>query len=249
MMRNLKILGCCALLVSPLLWADEKALQLHSGEQRVALIELFTSEGCSSCPPADRWLSSLKNDPDLFSKFVPLAFHVDYWDYIGWKDEFARAEFSARQRRYIEEGAANVVYTPGVFKNGKEWRTRRDAGVSADDSEIAGSLTLTVNNNAFNGRFDPASGEQEKLQLQIAILGLDLETQVGAGENRGKTLHHDFVVVGFSSVELNYDNGSYIVSGHLPETFFDAKNRAVAAWVSTGRLLSPIQAVGGFLPD
>jgi hypothetical protein len=136
-----------------------------------------------------------------------------------------------------------------VFKNGKEWRTQRGAGVKADESEIAGSLTLTVNDNAFDGRFDRASDGQEKLQLQIAILGLNMATQVRAGENRGKTLRHDFVVVGFSSVELHYDNGSYIASGRLPETFFNAKNQAVAAWVSTERLLLPIQAVGGFLPD
>lgn len=246
-MRKLGILGCCALLVAPLLHADEQSQSFESGERRVALVELFTSEGCSSCPPADRWLSDLKNDPNLFTKFVPLAFHVDYWDYIGWKDDFARPEFSTRQRRYIDEGAANVVYTPGLFKDGKEWRTRRNVDIVTDESDVVGSLAINVAGGKFDGQFDSASSDRGDLLLHVAILGMNLETQVQAGENRGKTLYHDFVVVGFSSIELEYDDGIYAAAGKLPETFVIANDLAVVAWVSNGKQQAPLQAVGGFI--
>ena len=68
--------------------ATAASLTLSSQEQRTTLIELYTSEGCSSCPPADRWLSRLKDDPRLWKQIVPLAFHVDYWNYLGWRDRF-----------------------------------------------------------------------------------------------------------------------------------------------------------------
>ena len=84
----------------------------ESSEKPTALVELYTSEGCSSCPPADRWLSSLKDDEGLWKEFVPLAFHVDYWDYIGWEDRFADKQYSQRQRRYAHEFSEPTVYTP-----------------------------------------------------------------------------------------------------------------------------------------
>ena len=89
-----------SILVSTLSAADtiDTPIKLSSGETQVALIELFTSEGCSSCPPADRWLSQLKTDPNLWQEFTPIGFHVDYWDYIGWSDEFAQARFGDLQQ-------------------------------------------------------------------------------------------------------------------------------------------------------
>ena len=102
--------------------ATVEPLEFASGRSRVALIELYTSEGCSSCPPADRWLSKLRNERQLWRDYVPIAFHVDYWDYIGWRDRFAHTEYSNRQRQYQREGGTGVVYTPGFFNNGEEWR-------------------------------------------------------------------------------------------------------------------------------
>ncbi len=80
--------------------ATNGEITIQSDVTQSNLIELYTSEGCSSCPPADRWLSTLKDHPALWQQLVPIAFHVDYWDYIGWKDRFARAEFTDRQRRF-----------------------------------------------------------------------------------------------------------------------------------------------------
>ncbi|MGJ8664273.1 MAG: DUF1223 domain-containing protein, partial [Marinicella sp.] len=74
--------------------------ETSSADEQTTLIELFTSEGCSSCPPADAFLSQFQNSDDLWNQYIPIAFHVDYWDYIGWKDVFASPEFSARQRSH-----------------------------------------------------------------------------------------------------------------------------------------------------
>lgn len=96
--------------------------RFSSGEKQTALLELYTSEGCSSCPPADRWLSSLKSKEGLWEEFIPIALHVDYWDYIGWQDRFASKQYSQRQRQYAREQSLKTVYTPGFVYNGKEWR-------------------------------------------------------------------------------------------------------------------------------
>src|SRR5437867_5566462 len=85
----------------------------ESGDTQSSLIELFTSEGCSSCPPAERWLSALKSRSDLWKKAVPVAFHVDYWDHLGWRDRFAKPEFTSRQQRYAAAWGGDSVYTPG----------------------------------------------------------------------------------------------------------------------------------------
>src|SRR4051794_21813675 len=92
------------------------------------VVELYTSEGCDSCPPADRWFSALKAEAAK-GTVVPLAFHVDYWDYLGWKDRFADAAFSVRHREAASRGGAKVIYTPQVLFEGREfaqWR-RTDA--------------------------------------------------------------------------------------------------------------------------
>ena len=92
----------------------------RSGPQTTALVELYTSEGCSSCPPADRWLSALGERQGL-ERVVPLALHVDYWDYIGWKDPYAKREFSQRQRRLSQLQRASFVYTPQVLLQGRDF--------------------------------------------------------------------------------------------------------------------------------
>lgn len=101
--------------------ANENRAVFTSTETQVRLVELYTSEGCSSCPPADRWLSGLLTSPHLWGSIIPIAFHVSYWDYLGWHDSFALDEYSQRQRAYANLGKTGV-YTPGFFVNGQEWR-------------------------------------------------------------------------------------------------------------------------------
>ena len=95
---------------------------LKSASSRTSVLELFTSEGCSSCPPADEWMSRLIDDDRLWSEVVPIAFHVDYWDHLGWKDPVASRDFSSRQREHAASWKNNRVYTPGFVLNGLEWR-------------------------------------------------------------------------------------------------------------------------------
>src|SRR5688572_27843983 len=101
-------------------WAA--ACSAVSGAGTTALVELYTSEGCDSCPPADRWLSSLGSRGLVPGKVVPMALHVDYWDYIGWKDPYARREFSLRQRLHATLKKARLVYTPQVLLQGQDYR-------------------------------------------------------------------------------------------------------------------------------
>lgn len=96
---------------------------LFSARNELArLAELYTSEGCSSCPPADRWLGRFFGHPELFRSIVPVASHVDYWDDLGWPERFADPAYGERQRRLTESGRAESVYTPGVFVNGFDGR-------------------------------------------------------------------------------------------------------------------------------
>src|SRR5713101_6658813 len=107
-------------LASAIARADQ--LKFESGEKRVALVELFTSEGCSSCPPAERTLSKLTTHPSLWKTFVPVAFHVNYWDNLGWKDRLASVEFTQRKHTYASGWGSDTVYTPEFVLNGREWQ-------------------------------------------------------------------------------------------------------------------------------
>lgn len=226
---------------------SDEQVQLSSGQKKVALIELFTSEGCSSCPPADRWLTRTKTNPGLWNEFVPIAFHVDYWDYIGWKDKFSRAEFGDRQRRYAAEGGVRVVYTPGLFRNGHEWRGwQKNKAIAGEDGE-AGELSLLIGGADIAARFDAPHNHHGKLTLHIAVLGMNLETKVSAGENSGKTLQHDFVALSVVSVQLDKKGSSYSVITRLPAISPAPLEQAIVAWVSEGDRQAPIQSVGGFL--
>jgi hypothetical protein len=139
--------------------AQNAPLTFQSSGKQTALIELYTSEGCSSCPPAETWLSRLKESPGLWKDFVPLAFHVDYWDYLGWRDPWANKSFSDRQRAYAKQWRSESIYTPGFVLNGKEWRdwsALKDGPKSAGVN--AGVLTVTSSDtNHWQVSFAPAN--------------------------------------------------------------------------------------------
>lgn len=173
----------------------------QSPAHRVALIELYTSEGCDSCPPADKWLSSLQTG----ERIVPLALHVDYWDQLGWKDRFASPLFTERQRVLSALGGSRVVYTPGVYLNLREFRgwssdaRLRDA-VAAIDAKPAGAdirleLAPGTGQIDINAGFKLRPGAAARQpQAFIALYESRLSTSVRAGENRGATSEHDNVV-------------------------------------------------------
>ncbi|MCH9695313.1 MAG: DUF1223 domain-containing protein [Gammaproteobacteria bacterium] len=222
-------------------------LVLNSGSSRVALIELYTSEGCSSCPPADKWLAGLTDDDRLWKDFTPIAFHVDYWDYIGWKDRFAQASFSHRQRRYIDQGGARFVYTPGLFLDGTEWVGWRNNESNYELAADSGVLQLRVSGDELTVRYTPAATMQERLTVHVAVLGMNLESRVRAGENKGRTLRHDFVALGVESVDMQRAAAGFEAKLKMPDIRIEASDRAIVAWVSRAGQEAPLQSVGGYL--
>lgn len=223
----------------------------ESGSQQTQLIELYTSEGCSSCPPAERWFTELGQEDGLWTDYVPVAFHVTYWNYLGWRDALSDAAFDQRQRRRAA-GARSSVYTPGVFRDGAEfrqWRRLRSAPQIASEAPV-GQLTVSVTDSeivaSFDTREDGAMADQN-LALEVAVLSSGISSDVKAGENRGRSLRHDFVVVDLQSESLTRDNDVWLARIPLPATDGVSKP-ALAAWVvdADGQ---PIQATGGWLPN
>jgi len=225
-----------------------ETVNVQSPEQQTTLLELFTSEGCSSCPTADRWLSGLKDDPRLWRQLIPVAFHVDYWDYIGWPDRFARPEYSHRQSAHAMNWGNGRVYTPGLVQNGEEWSGWfHDRELVLDTRKTVGTLQLNIDAQDCRVRFEPSTTAPAQLELNIAVLGFDLSSEVAAGENRGRTLQHDFVVLGYKRIALQHSGAGFTARTKLPPLQVEARRRAVAAWISAPQDPRPLQAVGGWL--
>ncbi|MGB0849145.1 MAG: DUF1223 domain-containing protein [Thiolinea sp.] len=215
------------------------------------VLELFTSEGCSSCPPADRWFTTLKDKSDVFDDFIPLAFHVDYWNYLGWNDRFASSDYSDRQRRHVAAGNVRQSYTPGVVLNGEEWRGHL-RGVRQWDAagKRAGILKAVLgDDNKLAVNFSPASADyfsQQELTLNVAYLGMGLETAVKRGENAGRTLRHDFVVLHHHQERVDAQAQKWRLQlGTAPDE--GQQQTAIAVWLSEPDTQKIIQATGGYL--
>jgi len=183
------------------------ACSASSPDRQATLIELFTSEGCSSCPPADRWLSGVTGEKASAqgSQIVPLAFHVDYWDYIGWPDRFASPAFTARQQDRQRALQARFVYTPQTVINGRDSTSWRQAGApgqlpSATPGPAGASLKISAERGAsgdtevvLSAQLLAGAGAQPAVAY-LALYENGLSSEVRHGENAGKQLRHDFVV-------------------------------------------------------
>ena len=183
-----------------------------SGAQTVPLLELYTSEGCSSCPPADKWMSGIKTD-----KVTPLAFHVDYWDYIGWKDKFSKAEYSDRQRKTAAFGGAGFVYTPQFVMSGRDfkgWDNSRLREKVESSQKLASRANLSLDAVQENGKMTLKTSAQttnpadaKNVDVFVAIYENKLVSQVKSGENSGRELKHDYVVREFfGAYQINNQN-------------------------------------------
>lgn len=246
-MKILHIISCTVVMLALPVMSYAVSI-FESGTERVSVLELYTSEGCSSCPPADRWLSGLKEDKRLWKQLIPVAFHVDYWNYIGWTDRFASERYSDRQRRYARGKGLSTVYTPGFLLNGQEWRSYFGLRhLSLDSGTDAGNLTVSVEQQTVQATYKPAGQGITKPVLNIAVLGFDLVTKVKAGENRNKQLKHDFTVLGYSTVSMSPDADMFSVTTQLPGTSIQAPQTAIVAWISEHGDQTPIQATGGWL--
>jgi len=169
---------------------------------RVALLELYTSEGCNSCPPTDHWVSSLPQPQFVPQRLVVLAFHVDYWNYLGWQDRFSQRRFTERQQSLVRANGLRTAYTPQLVLNGRDFRDT--AGIEKQVARInaqAPSVNLTLHADRKGSTLKTsvsvtpvATFTQEPMELFVALYENNLESQVQAGENRGKRLQHDYVV-------------------------------------------------------
>ena len=194
------------LLVSRSGETGETGPQAGAAANGPVVLELFTSQGCSSCPPADRLLTRLAGDPKLAGQVVPLSFHVDYWDYIGWKDPFASPRWSERQRQYGQAFHSNRIYTPQLVVNGRtecvgsQEKVVRQQIASALAAPPAAKVTREAGAPGADGRLrvrvdaEMKSAAKADLDLWVAVWETGLATPVGAGENASRTLHNDYVV-------------------------------------------------------
>ncbi len=229
----------------PLAEASEKIL-FQSPEKQTTLIELFTAEGCSSCPPAEAWLSALRDRPGLWKTFVPLAFHVDYWDKRGWKDRFASPAYTARQRAYAAAWKNGAAYTPAFAVNGREERSP----VLPSSRATGGTLRILPGGaeNRFVITFTPESNASSDWEAHLALLGSGVTTKVSAGENAGRELRHDFVVLDYQHLPMKRDGTSARADVAISSNEIGAIPRpALAAWVTARGQLLPVQATGGWL--
>jgi hypothetical protein len=184
--------------------ASAASCRAQSGSTQTALIELYTSEGCSSCPPADRWLAELAAEPALNGKVVPLALHVDYWDSLGWRDRFAQPGFSARQRALTALQGSTTVFTPQVMINGRttlNWSRNSDfrqhiAAINARPAEAELSLEIVPAPDAWltqvRGRLQSRLAAA-RAGVFVALYQDGLSSQVTAGENAARRLRHERV--------------------------------------------------------
>lgn len=176
----------------------------RSPAHRVALVELYTSEGCSSCPPADAWLA--KGAKARADRWVPLALHVDYWNNLGWKDRFSNKLFTERQQDLSAYTKSRVIYTPEVFVAGRELRKwgsadAFNAAISNTNTQAANAdIALKLSSESTPRTFDLTADVKLRsptTQAHVAYVAVyenKLATQVASGENGGVTLRHDYVV-------------------------------------------------------
>jgi hypothetical protein len=201
------------------------------------VVELYTSEGCSSCPPADRWLSTLKGRPDVLA----LAFHVNYWDRLGWTDRFATPEATARQTTLAHQAGESGVYTPQVIVDGQDWRQWPRLPKPAGTAMAIG-VTLVREGGVVTAQVAGTGGASSQLAGYWAVLEDNHESQVRAGENAGETLRHDHVVRLYKPVATWSANQGTRVQLSVSQGVPQAPRRVVFV-VTDAATARPLQAV------
>jgi hypothetical protein len=231
--------------------AEAAQCTASSGAGTTALVELYTSEGCSSCPPADRWLASLGSRYPG-GNVVPLALHVDYWDYIGWKDPYAKREFSLRQRKFSQLQRMALVYTPQVLLQGRDFRAWGGEGFDQAVAKINAQparaklrlAVVTADRDALEVEaLAELAQPSADAGLYLAAYRSRLESRVQTGENRGRLLTHDYVVLewhgpfAFAGKTLTERRKVPLLPGAAPA------NSGVAAFVQDRRTGEVLQAL------
>jgi len=228
-----------------------------SGKNRAALIELYTSEGCSSCPPADKWLSQLSKRGIGLDKLVPLSLHVDYWNYIGWRDPYSAPEYTQRQREIGQRNKLRSIYTPQMVFNGRDYRGWRRQNVTQLLKEVnawPAGANLSFNWSAISNNELTATVKAELTDknvspstMYVALYENNLTSNITAGENDGRSLHHDYVVRKMLAIPVK---GKQKITKDISfqlEHDWDQKNLGMAVFVQQHSDGSVLQALSGSL--
>ena len=226
-----------ALLAAAFVPVQAATCTARSSDVPPAIVELYTSEGCSSCPPADRWLSALKGRSDVLA----LAFHVNYWDRLGWPDRFATAAITERQHALQRAWGAPYVYTPQVVLNGRDLRAWSGAALprpAASDIAIA----LERDAAGVRARISAPASSARALAGYWAVLEDGHVSRVKAGENAGETLAHDHVVTLYRPVPA-WTAAEHEFTLALPATGAGAMSRRVVFVVTDDSSAKPLQAL------
>ena len=234
---------CLLILLIWLIATPGHTTELHfeSGIRQNLLIELYTSEGCSSCPPAEAYLNRFRDHPGLWESYVPIAFHVDYWNHLGWRDRFSSSEYSARQRTYARHWQARTVYTPAFFLNGEAWRGWRHRELPPANDKNVGNLKVSIQGDELRVRFRSYDVNPGPLVLHVARLGMGRSTTIEAGENTGRKARHDFVVIGYQKKSTQQGHWRMqLPAARVAET----GPQALAVWVTEVGNPVPVQATG-----
>jgi hypothetical protein len=205
------------------------------------LVELFTSEGCSSCPPADVLLAKLlREQPVPEADIIPVAFHVDYWDHQGWKDPFSSKEFTARQKRYSAIFGENSVYTPQLVVNGREQlvgsdepAARRAVSAAAAQPVLPLKLSARAHEGGLRLSLDlpAAPAGAEPIDVVVALTEDDLQSVVRRGENGGRTLSHVAVVRKLQTLGT-LEQEAFVANGQLTlERGWQTPRLRAVAWL------------------
>lgn len=224
-------------------------IHFQSPDKQVSLLELYTSEGCSSCPRAEAWLAGQVKSPRLWRDFVPVAFHVDYWNYLGWKDQWSDAGYSLRQQQYAQAWHRENIYTPCFVVNGKEWGSNfLGRSLPKPAARSVGILAVqSTDTNHWELTFAPTDAPQGNYEIHAALLGGGIQSAIKAGENAGRTLRHEFVALDLLQIgartEKDIVRGKFIINSAAPAE----KTLALAVWITKAGEMEPLQATGGWI--
>jgi hypothetical protein len=209
-----------------------------SAAQAPTVVELYTSEGCDSCPPADRWLSGLKGRTDVLA----LAFHVDYWDRLGWRDRFASPTYTERQHRINRATGARFVYTPQVVVNGRDWPAWSQNPVPLSQRSLV-EIDFKRAGDRVEATLTPRDGAPASLGAYWVAVEHGHVSRVTAGENAGATLRHDHVVRAYAEIAPWSGRGPHRVDWQVPAATAATAGAEVAIVVIDAASGRPIGAL------
>jgi hypothetical protein len=226
-----------------------QAFTAVSPVNRVALLELYTSEGCSSCPPADRFMSRVKLADISDQQLIPLSFHVTYWDYIGWKDRFGNPQHDTRQRKLAKMNNSSMVYTPQFIMNGKDFRRHGSfdneiVRINSIAAEYQLELNASLNTNAIDVVLNAKAlvDNGDEAVAYIALYEHGLSSDVTDGENKGEQLHHDYVVRQFKGPYVMKQDQS-VFRASFANGDYKIENSGIVAFIQKPESSDVLQAV------